>query len=171
MQVQDWVLLGLGIGAALLSLGDRRALGWLLVAAVNYTTTTIWWRTGGPSPLVLSAAADAATALAIYSLGRQKWETLLRYTFATMLAVNVYAFAEASGHWPAEWHKLPHNAHQYTIEILNVLALALIGFTGLTKLIGALDVGGTVRGVAGAAGRCAAALHSARREAPFWAVR
>ena len=171
MQVQDWVLLGLAIGAAVLSFRDRRAMCWLLVAGVNYAGTTIWWRSGGPSPLVLSAAADAGTARAIYTWGRAKWETLLRWTFAAMLLVNVYAFAQASGHWPAGWQSLPRNGHQVTLELLNVLALVWIGFTGLTQMIGALDVGGAVRGFAGHFRRVAVAIHQPRRETPFWTVR
>lgn len=149
--------------AAALSFGDPRAWLWLAFGAVNYAISATWWRTGAPSPIVMSAALDAMVALGIYIYGRQRWEMWLRWTFLAMLAVNLYALGSLAPSWPVPFPSLSHNAYSYTLEVLNGAALLWIGFNGLTQMVGGYDVGATVRRSRGAFRWAVAALHAPRQ--------
>lgn len=157
------LLVGLMLALAI-SIGNRRAWGWLFAAAASYAVSTLYWRSGLPYPSFIAGLCDAAICLAVYFFARLKWEMWVWRLFQVSVGVNIIYLAGSLNVIPS----LSHNDYSVILEIINWLALAFIGGTGFVQLIGASDVTAS-RGFAGRIRGLVGSLSRSRKDTPFTA--
>ena len=117
------------------SVGHRRAWGWLLSAAASYIVSTIYWRSGQPYGAFIAGMCDALVCLAVYFFAALKWEMAVYRLFQLAVGVNFYYLGVTLGIFPS----LSHNDYAVILEIINWLALLLIGGSGALQVAGATD--------------------------------
>lgn len=138
--VLQWYHIALAVAAviaAALSIGTPRATFWIFsltasfIASVAYFYAPKPWWPGMWWPLHSGVAAlcDAAIVTLIYFFGREKWETFgLRGLMLISVSVNmVQTSAYTLGYPPP----ITHATYATILEVINFLALVLIGGIGL----------------------------------------
>lgn len=147
--------------AALIAIGNLRALLWLVGGAGTFLASSAYWRTGYAHPELVAGSMDAAVCLAIYFAGRQRWEMWVWRFFQVMLMINIIRLAGTIG----IFHDTGQAPYAITLEAMNWLVILLIGGTSGLQRIG-YDYGGASnpwRGVRGVV----RALCEKRRTPPF----
>lgn len=159
----DLSLLAGLIVALAVSLGDRRAWGWLLAAAASYVVSVVYWRSGLPYGAFIAGMCDALVCLAVYLRGKHKWEMGVWRLFQFSVLVNIVYLGGELHAWPS----LGHNAYSIMLEAINWAALLWIGGNGAFQPVGESDArssaGGFVRGIR----RALVSLHRERKIPPF----
>ncbi len=111
------------LASAWVSRHNWRGLLWLGVILTNYLVSSQWWRSMGGSPELAAGLYDAATVLLIYLFARLMWELAVGLIFTVSLASNLGYLAQGL----AGVELVPDNVFKTLLEILNVVALSLIG--------------------------------------------
>lgn len=123
----------LAVGAimtAILVRDDRRALGWIALAALVFVASTAWQRAGLPYHAAATGLMDAGQCLAIYFLARHTWELLLWRVWQLSLLISIFDLAGA----------IPGEAtYVAALEACNWLALILIGGTAVARRVDDMD--------------------------------
>lgn len=128
-------MLVLFLAAAWVSRGHWRGLLWLAVIFTSYLVSSEWWRIGGGSSELVAGLCDAATVLLLYLIGRRMWELAAAALFTISMVINfVYLAHNLSG-----LQMIPHNAYSTALEVINVLALGLIGSVSAFERRGRTD--------------------------------
>ncbi len=154
-------LLSAAIVTGLISRDLRRAWLWIGALALSFIVSVAylyapkpfifggWW----PPASGVAALCDISVALAIYTWGRRRWETVGLYALMLLsVAVNaLYTTGQIFG-WPPI---PPHEVYAIILELINYAALLLIAGTAILSRIGAVH-GRSF------AGRLMASLYSAR---------
>lgn len=122
----------LAVGAALVALfciwrGQWRGALWIAAGTASFTLSTWYGRQTLPYPEAVTALCDAAICFAIYFSARERWERFLFLIFQGSVLVSLSYFAGLIG---------PHWAYIVGLEIINWLALSLIGGTALLSWLG-----------------------------------
>lgn len=122
---QTSLLIG-AVGTALLCHREPRALLWIAVGAMNFVVTAAFetrWPAWHP---YFTGFADASVCLAIYFIGRHKWEMMVWRIFQTSVLVSILFIA---GLIPS------HYAYIAGLEACNWAALVVIGGTQGLRLV------------------------------------
>lgn len=161
--VEGVMLVGYAV-AALVAMGNLRAMAWLAVGAGTFLASSAYWRTGWEHPELVAGGLDAAVCLAIYFFGRQRWEMWVWRFFQVMLLINIIRLAGTIG----IFHDTGQAPYAITLEAMNWLVILLIGgMSGLQRI--GYDYGGVSgpwRGVRGVV----RTLCEKRRTPPFTAA-
>jgi hypothetical protein len=161
--VEGIMLVGYAV-AALIAIGNLRAMTWLAVGAGTFLGSSAYWRTGWEHPELVAGGLDAAVCLGIYFAGRQRWEMWVWRFFQVMLMVNIIHLAGDIG----IFHDTGQAPYAITLEAMNWLVILLIGgMSGLQRI--GYDYGGVSgpwRGVRGVV----RTLREERRTPPFTAA-
>lgn len=156
------LLIGLMVALAV-SLGNRRAWGWLLAGAASYAVSVLYWRSGLPYAPFIAGLCDAAVCLVIYFRANFRWEMWVWRLFQFSVLVNIVYLGGTLEAWPS----LSHNAYSIILEAINWAALLWIGGNGAIQAIGATDAlsspGGPLRRVR----RALSALYRERKHPAF----
>lgn len=164
MSIWNLSLLVGALVAAAFSLHNPRALLWIFAAAVDYTVSVVYWRTGLPYAEFVAGMCDATVALSLYFLAHERWELVVYRLFQISLAVNIFFLAGNLGILPM----VSQDTYATILEILNWLALLLIGGIGVAQWVGA-PIAAAHR-PAGRVDRALRALRSPRKTRPFHQV-
>lgn len=116
-------MLVLFLASAWVSRRNWRGLLWLSVMMTSYLVSSEWWRVSGASAELVAGLCDAATVMLIYLFAKRIWELAVASIFTISMMINlVYLAQNLSG-----LEVISHNAYATALELVNVLALALIG--------------------------------------------
>jgi hypothetical protein len=158
-----FLLTGLIVALAV-SVGNFRAWGWLLAAAASYAVSTVYWRTGLPYGAFIAGMCDALLCLAVYFVGRLKWEMWVWRVFQLSVLVNFVYLGGTLQVWPV----FSHDTYSIVLEAINWIALLWIGGHGAVQAVGASD-DATASGVAWRrVYRALLPLYRERKDAPFY---
>jgi hypothetical protein len=149
--------------AALIAMGNLRAMLWLAVGAGTFIASSAYWRAGLPHPELLAGGLDASVCLAVYFFGRHRWEMWVWRLFQVMLLINIIKLAGSV----EIFHNVDQTAYAILLEAMNWLVIILTGGTAGLQRIG-YDNGGASdpwRGVRG----IVHTLCAQRRTPPFTA--
>lgn len=135
MSVVDGIYLAVFGAVAIISWGNARALLWLCSLALAYFLSSAYWRAGGAHPELVAGLCDAALCAAIYVIGMKIWELRLALTSLAMLGVNTAYLA----HNLLGGSLVSHEVYAVTLEMLNALAMAIIGCTMAFERLGRTD--------------------------------
>lgn len=130
-EVDQGLLLGAVI-ACLASIRRPRGLLWIGVAALSYVNSCIAWRLPLPSPEFFTAMGDASVCLAVYFLGRERWEMLIWRLFQISFAISALYLAGNIG----VFYLIPHGLYSGFLEAINWLLLLLVGGLGALQWVG-----------------------------------
>jgi hypothetical protein len=158
---------------------NRRAVGWLCLAAgvyiiseiyarvfgqTTFTVSTFRWDFQVPTGPLVSGLFDAGIVMAVYFFGRFRWElSVVWRLFQASLGVNIWYLATLA-RVPLV-PSLTHNDYAAILEIINWLALLFVGGTAILLRTGAADAFAT--GPGGRVRRALAALYRERSAVPF----
>lgn len=104
------------------SVRNPRGSLWLIVIAVNYFVSTLYWRYNGLNGELVTGLCDAATAALVLVFGRYLWEMVVWAVFTTSLFVDFLFLANNLGGGPID-----HETYSIALEALNAVALLWIG--------------------------------------------
>lgn len=126
--------IALAIGAIIVSLAsihrDARAVAWVGFGALSFILSTQMWRivgTGDTWPAFFAGLLDASVAVFIIAFHKRQWERYLVMIFQGMILVNFAYLTRLIG---------PHSAYVIALEVLNWVALGLIGGRAVLGWIG-----------------------------------
>lgn len=162
--------LALGLCFALaFSMGHPRIWAWLLAAAASYTVSSLYWRAGLPYAPFIAGMCDALIVLAVYFLGKERWEMWVWRIFQVSVGVNLFYLAQQYGipyRLGLRW-SLSHNDYSIILEVINWVALLFLGGTGVAQPVGGSHASGAVAGIASRLRRLALPLFGPRAHPPF----
>ena len=168
MSTIDWSLLIAAVLVSAASWRNPRAILWVVLAAVDFAISTVYWRSGLPYAEGVAGACDAAVCLGIYFAARQRWELWIWRLFQTSVAINFLYLAGNIGIFTP----IDHEVYSSALEAINWLTLLLIGGMAGAQWIGASIASAhrpwSPRGVLH---RTLMALRHQRRETPFHKAR
>lgn len=122
------ILLVLALVTAYIARELPRAWVWIFAAFLSFAASAIYWRLGLPHHPAFTAFCDSSICLAVYFVGKERWEMRLYKVFQFSVLVSLIklgGFIPEGALYPA------------ALEILNVVALLVIGGTAI--LAGASD--------------------------------
>lgn len=123
MSMIDTIYL-LVVGAVILvSLGNRRGIFWVTALAASYFLSGAYWRSGGGHGELVAGLTDGTVILLIVLFGVYIWELWVGLILLTAMATNIiYLISTLTG---AGF--LDHAIYSVVLELLNALALIMIG--------------------------------------------
>lgn len=141
MHWYHFALIGSAIIAGLMAGKTPRAWLWIAAMAASFAVSVTYLYLPGPWWLPqpgIAMMCDAVVFLAVREMGRDRWEI---YGLGTLLMISVtlslmQTAARIAGFPP----QLPSEVYAIALEIINYLALILIGGVGLLDRIEASDV-------------------------------
>lgn len=167
-----WLMIGALI-CALISFRNWRGLMWIGIGAVSYITATLAWRWNLPRADAITALGDAGVCIAIYFVGKYRWEMWIWRLFQISVAISIIYLASRLG----ITSRIDHELYAIALEAVNWLVLLSIGgpvaFQWLARLIGAAlqRMGISSHGMARSASRnlrsLGAAVWTERKIPPF----
>jgi hypothetical protein len=161
--VDTSLLIGLCVALAV-SVGNKRAWGWLLAGAASYTASVLYWRSGLPYAPFIAGMCDALICLAIYFWAKTRWEMMVWRLFQASVLVNIVYLGGTLNAWPSP----SHNAYSIILELINWAALLWIGGNGAYQPVGAsTDALPTAGGPLRRLHRALSALHKPRATPAF----
>lgn len=122
----DQIYLAVAFGALLCSWRNWRGALWVVGIAASFFISGAFWRATGSGEL-FTFLCDAGLALAIYAIGRYRWEVWLLVIQTCMVITGLIYTA-----FPA----IGVEVYQIALEALNAVALFLIGITGWRSFAG-----------------------------------
>ena len=129
MSVWNYVILLGAAAAALVPIGgrnsSRRYLAWLGAIIAAYAVSVLYWDFGGPWPEAFGFLCDAALVASFVIVGRHVWEAWVAGLFLTSAFVNMAYLA----HNIVGAGLVPHDVHGAILELINALAIGVIGAT------------------------------------------
>jgi hypothetical protein len=163
-------MFAIGLCVALaLSLGQTRLWVWLLTAAVSYTVSVLYWRSGLPYAAFVAGLCDALICLGVYFFGRMRWEMWVWRLFQVSVGVNLYYLMQQYGipsRLGLSW-SLSHNDYSIILEVINWIALLFLGGTGAVQPVGGSHASNASGGLVGGLRRAALPLFRKRTHPPF----
>lgn len=118
---QQALLIGAAIVALFCILARRwRGLVWIGAGIASFTVSTWYGRQDLPFPSAVTALCDVMVCFAIYLAADEKWERYVFRLFQLSVLASIAYFAGWIG---------PHSAYVLSLEIINWLALCVIGGT------------------------------------------
>ncbi len=161
-------VLAIGLCFALaFSVGNKRAWGWLLASATSYVVSTAYWRSGLPYGPFIAGMCDAVVCLGVYFFAALRWEMIVYRLFQVSVGVNFLYLGITLGVIPS---RVDHATYAIALEIINWLALLLIGGSGALQVAGAADVPAAVHRPWYSAHRLVHALYRSRKAPAFHKV-
>lgn len=154
------------IVAAIISSNLPRAWLWIMCAAFSFIASTAYYRLGYPYYPIATLIFDGCVCLAIYSRCSERWEEILFRLFqASTLVSLIYAYLLFFSQTPEQNHTL----YVALLEIINWLALALVGGVGIADRMRANE-GSHVRNWLHGVHRSLLALRKARKTVQWYKV-
>lgn len=132
-EFQIALLIG-AVVASLLSMRLPRAQIWLLTIAAAFAFSTAWQRAGLPFHPAFTLGCDAGVCLAIYFLGREKWEIGLYRIFQASVLTSLIFLAGPLEVFGAVF-RMSNYGYVVMLEAWNWLALLVIGGVGLSETL------------------------------------
>lgn len=123
MSVFQIIMLCVVLSVAWVSRQNVRGLVVLGALITDYLVSSTWWDLGGGAPELVAGLCDAAVCLVLWRFGRKLWECWVWLVFLTMLGINFVYLANNL----TALHLIPHNVYASVLEVMNLVALALIG--------------------------------------------
>lgn len=160
--VDTSLLIGLCVALAV-SVGDKRAWGWLLAGAASYTVSVLYWRSGLPYAPFVAGMCDALICLAVYFKAKYRWEMMVWRIFQASVLVNIIYLGGTLSAWPS----LSHNAYSIILELINWAALLWIGGNGAFQPVGESDASFTAARPLRSLRRALSTLHEPRATPAF----
>jgi len=142
-------------GAGLIAWNVPRGTLWAASSILIMQASYMWWEAGLPHGAFVGGALNIAMCLALYALARQRWEMTLWRCYHLMIVLDILFLLGAATHF------------QFAIglEIANMMAIAVIGATGLMERLG----NGVPRAhPSGWLGSMRRSLYAKRRVPPWW---
>lgn len=141
MHWYHFALIGWAIAVGLLAGKTPRAWLWIAAMAASFVVSVVYLNFPGPRWLPqpgIATMCDAVIVISIREIGRDRWEIYgLGALFMISVSLSlVQTFAIIAGFPP----QLPSEVYALALEIINYLALILIGGVGLLDRIEASDV-------------------------------
>lgn len=124
MSFFERLLLAALLFAAILNIGNWRALAWLAAGLASYAVSTAYYRAGLPLHPFVAALCDATVCLLIYRFGGAKWELPLFLVFQLSVLIN---FVQITRGFPTYTYAL-------SLELINWAALLIIIGAGTARL-------------------------------------
>lgn len=137
MSIFDTALLIGAIVAVLLNWKNPRAVGWVLLLALDFIASTLYWRSDWPYPAAFGGFCDAAVCFVLYFASKQRWELWIWRLMQASVAVNIFYLSINLGLLRMDF---PQDTYASLLELLNWLCLLLIGGVGILQLIGETNV-------------------------------
>jgi hypothetical protein len=131
MTLIDAIYLAVAAAVIVLSVRNWRGVMWVAALTASYFVSGLWWRSGAAGGEMVTFLCDAAVFLLIYLVGRKWWEVGL--LGIQLLMVITSALYMATG------HIVGHEIYSITLELLNAIALLLIGGTSAFIIAGSTD--------------------------------
>lgn len=129
MSPVDKIFLAVAFGALLLSFRNPRGAVWVAGLTASFFISGEFWRSTGQGEL-FTFLCDTALFLALYALGRYRWEAWLMVIQVCMVLTSLLYTAMPS---------LGMETYQIALEGLNAVALVIIGATGALAWSGHAD--------------------------------
>lgn len=126
MDIFQGALLVGAIGTAALCRKDKRALGWIAAGAANFVITAAYEAYGLPYHPAFTGFADASLCLAIYFVGRYRWEMRLWNVLQLSVMVSILRMLGVIQ---------SHYDYIVALEVCNWMALGVIGGTRALQLV------------------------------------
>ena len=130
--MNEWqiaLLIGAGF-TSLVSCNVPRAWIWILVMAASFVFSTAYSRLGLPYYPFATMMADAGVCMAIFFIGKARWEFWLFNVFRLSVLISlVYILSNTIGF-------KSHYVYVTALEAVNWIALLLIGGTAIQKWAG-----------------------------------
>ena len=120
--------------ASLLSLRLPRAQLWIWTMAAAFVLPTAWQRADLPFHPAFTLGCDAGVCLAIYFFGREKWEIGLYRIFQASVLTSLLFLAGPLEVFGTVFY-MSNYGYVVVLEMLNWLALLLIGGVGLSEIL------------------------------------
>lgn len=177
MNVWQLSLLAGACAVSIVCLRLPRAHLWIFAGAAAFVAATAWQRAGLPYHAAFTLSCDSCVCLAIYFLGRERWEIGLFRIFQVSVLTSLVFLAGPITLFGSTL-LLSHGVYVIFLELWNWAALLLIGGVGLSEEWAARRSGGRRGGhedgssLAWLRGlfRSLRAWRAPRREAPFHKV-
>jgi hypothetical protein len=136
MSSVDKIYIGVALAMAILALKNPRGLIWIAGLAASYFISGAYWRSGGGEPELVAGLCDASLVVAVIVFHKRLWEMWFALIIVMCGIVNfVYLATNLFADIP-----MAFNAYCYTLEVLNALALFLIGGVSAFMWRGYTDV-------------------------------
>lgn len=124
-----WETMQLMVGAAALFVAllcrDNRSMLWVLAISLDLVVSTAWWRAELPYPDAFTAVCDFSVCIALYLIGRYRWELWLFLIYQFSMLVSIVDFAMSIGRAGL----VDHDIYSSVLEACNYGAFLLIGGT------------------------------------------
>ena len=88
MDVYELALALAFTGAYIFTGNMPRARLWLILGALSYTVSSLYWAAGLPNPTIIGGVCDLAVCLGLYFLARQWWEMRVWNCYHAMILLN-----------------------------------------------------------------------------------
>lgn len=123
-----WTLIGMAASAAILAWNVPRALLWLGLGAASYVTSAMWHNAGLPFATHYGAATNVVIFLLLFKYAQTWWEMKFWPCITLMLLIDLLYVTGVIK---------TQEAFGIALEVVNAIAILLIGATGLTDRINA----------------------------------
>jgi hypothetical protein len=132
MQWYHWTLIAAACIAAALAWNVPRAVVWIGLSAISYVTSAWWHNAGWPYATQFGAATNLLICYAFWIWAEQRYEMRLWNFFHLMLIIDLLFIFGAI-----------RDQYQFAVslEIVNLAALAFIGFTGIMERVDGIHLG------------------------------
>lgn len=134
MSVFDIALLIGATVAIFLNWQTPRAVGWVVLLALDFIASTLYWRAGLPYAEAFAGFCDATVCFALYFGAKERWELWVWRLMQASLAINIFYLAVNLRLLRIE---ISQDTYSSLLEAANWLCLLLIGGVGMLQLIGA----------------------------------
>lgn len=134
LSIYQVIMLALIAAALIVSWHFPRAFIWLLLIGASYLISSTWWRSDLPLPELVAGLCDAAICIGVLLMVRQQWELWVWAIFLASLGVNIVYLVNNLTEG-----LLSHGIYSAILEVLNVIAIFLIGLTSAFEAAGKTD--------------------------------
>ena len=150
----------------LISLNLERAALWIILGIADFAASTAYARYGLPYPPFFTMMCDALLCLAVFFLATRQWEKWLYHIFQGSVLVSLCYLVVRIVSGGAAGATAQHYWYITGLEILNWVALLLIGSTAIIQRVGEHG-GGLDRNWDHSVFGADSAFRSPRKDQPF----
>ncbi|MUO85561.1 hypothetical protein [Agrobacterium vitis] len=136
---QAYLIVG-ALVCALFSMHMPRAWIWICAGVASFALSTWWARSGFEFPPAFTLLCDATVSLSIYFFGRERWEDRLADIFRLSVFVSLVYLTGPITVFGLTI-EFSHYAYVTLLELINWLALILIGGTAVMDRVNGYENG------------------------------
>jgi len=135
MRIYNLIILSGAAAAALIAWGNWRYVAWIGAMIASYVISVLYWDFSLPRAEFIAGTCDFLVCLAIFFFAAYRWELWLWRVMQVSLLVNIiYLASNLFG-----WSVLDHIVYSSALEIINVIAILIIGGTAAFEKAGMTD--------------------------------